>query len=353
MGNEIHSRSRSKVLVVDDLYANRVAMRQVLKGIDIEIIEAESGNDALMACLDHEFALILLDVQMPGMDGVEVAELLNGDEHTREAAIIFVTADSTDDMDRLKGYDVGAIDYITKPVNPDLLSAKVRNFLELHESRQALKRTMAQLKQAMDELDRVNRQLREEIEERKRAEARAHDLATHDSLTGLPNRLLFLDRLAATQRRAERTHSRFVLGYMDLDGFKPVNDAYGHRAGDVVLKTIAQRLGDALRDSDTFARFGGDEFAIIMDDVADIDGCIARCHVMRDQLSAPIKVPAQGGERNVTVGVSIGLAVWKDHGQTTEQLMHHADCALYAVKHNGKADVRVFDPATDERCAAH
>ena len=172
MGNEIHSRSRSKVLVVDDLYANRVAMRQVLKGIDIEIIEAESGNDALMACLDHEFALILLDVQMPGMDGVEVAELLNGDEHTREAAIIFVTADSTDDMDRLKGYDVGAIDYITKPVNPDLLSAKVRNFLELHESRQALKRTMAQLKQAMDELDRVNRQLREEIEERKRAEAR-------------------------------------------------------------------------------------------------------------------------------------------------------------------------------------
>lgn len=335
-------RVRAKVLVVDDLYANRVAMRQVLRGIDTDIVEAASGNEALAACLDHEFALILLDVQMPGMDGVEVAQWLNGDEHTRETPIIFVTAGSTDDMDRLKGYDVGAVDYITKPVNPALLSAKVRSFLELYRSRQALK-------QAMHELDRANQRLREEIEERKHAEARARQLATHDALTGLPNRLLFFDRLEASQRRAERAGHGFVLGYLDLDGFKPINDAYGHHAGDQVLKTVAGRLHEVLRESDTSARLGGDEFAMILEDVIDVAGCVARCRYLRDVLGAPIELSLQGRLQTVSVGVSIGLAVWDRHTRDTEALMHEADSALYVVKSQGKGDVHVFNPETDER----
>ena len=229
-----------RILVVDDLYANRLAMRRVLATLQVEVVEAESGNEALAACIDAEFALILLDVQMPGMDGMEVAEFLHGEESTQHTPVIFVTAGATDDMDRLKGYDVGAVDYITKPLNPSLLSAKVRNFIELYESRRALKK-------ALEELDERNTQLEREIEERRRAEDRAQQLATHDALTGLPNRLLFLDRLATSMRRAKRNSTIFALGYMDLDGFKPINDEFGHGIGDITLQTIADRLREHTR----------------------------------------------------------------------------------------------------------
>jgi len=334
--------ARPRILIVDDLYANRVAMRHVLSGLSCELVEAANGNDALSACLEQEFALILLDVQMPGMDGVEVAELLNGEESTRDTPVIFVTAGATDDLDRLKGYDVGAVDYINKPLNPALLSAKVRNLLELYESRR-------QLKAALAALDERNAELSREVEERKRAEALAHQLATHDALTGLPNRLLFVDRLASSMRRARRMRTQFALGYMDLDGFKPINDEYGHRAGDAVLRSIAQRLAHYTRDSDTTARFGGDEFALIFDNVTSEDSCQLFCEELRIELSAPtlLSLDDSQAEIEIAVGVSIGLAMYPQHGETADSLMHNADCALYSVKHNGKAGVRIFRPEYD------
>ncbi|GAB3682965.1 diguanylate cyclase domain-containing protein [Salinisphaera aquimarina] len=343
--SSLPSLFRPKILVVDDLYANRLSMRHVLTGLRVELIEADSGNAALAACLEHEFALILLDVQMPGMDGVEVAQLLNGEESTRDTPVIFVTAGSTDDMDRLKGYDVGAVDYITKPLNPPLLSAKVRNFLDLYESRRALKAALAAL-------DERNLALQREIEERKNAEARAQQLATHDALTGLPNRLLFVDRLASSIQRARRNGTRFALGYMDLDGFKQVNDEYGHRAGDAVLQTIATRLQAHVRESDTVARFGGDEFALIFEAIHDENNCADFCTELRGQLSESVVVPLQDGEISVAVGVSIGLAIYPAHGASADRLMHNADCALYTVKRNGKAAVRVFRPEDDNGLVA-
>lgn len=335
------TESRAKILIVDDLYANRIAMRHVLAGLNCELVEAEDGNAALAACLDTEFALILLDVQMPGMDGVEVAELLYGEETTRDTPVIFVTAGSTDDMDRLKGYDVGAVDYITKPLNPPLLSAKVHNFIQFYEGRRELKTALAAL-------DERNNELQKEIEERKRAEALAQQLATHDALTGLPNRLLFVDRLASSMRRAKRERSRFALGYMDLDGFKPINDEYGHRAGDAVLKMIAERLCQHTRESDTTARFGGDEFALIFDDVDDDDSCYVFCEELRAQVSAPARLTLVEGQVDVQVGVSIGLAIYPSHGRDPDRLMHNADCALYSVKHNGKAGVKIFTAEDDQ-----
>lgn len=336
--------ARPQILVVDDLYANRVAMRRVLAGLDVKIVEAESGNDALAACLAHEFALILLDVQMPDMDGVEVAQLLAGEESTRDTPIIFVTAGSTDDMDRLKGYDVGAIDYIVKPVDARLLSAKVRNFLDMHENRQALVAALASLNER-------NAQLEAEIDRRKQAEARAQALATHDALTGLPNRLLFVDRLARSMARADRNGSRFALGYMDLDGFKPINDDYGHRTGDAVLEVIAERLRTHTRATDTAARFGGDEFALIFADVGNAKTCEAFCDDLRLKLSEPMSVPGGTdgkGEITIAVGVSLGLALYPDHGADADRLMHNADRALYAVKHRGKAGVRLFQPEDEQ-----
>ncbi|WP_293625384.1 diguanylate cyclase [Salinisphaera sp.] len=338
--------SRPRILVVDDLYANRLAMRRVLATLEVEVVEADNGNDALAACIETEFALILLDVQMPGMDGMEVAEFLHGEESTQHTPVIFVTAGATDDMDRLKGYDVGAVDYITKPLNPSLLSAKVRNFIELYESRHALKRALA-------ELDERNSQLEREIEERRRAEDRAQQLATHDALTGLPNRLLFLDRLATSMQRARRKGGIFALGYMDLDGFKPVNDEFGHGVGDITLQTIADRLRENTRKTDTVARFGGDEFALILENVDDQQACIALCEALRAQLSEPISLPCAGGSSDISVGVSIGLAFYPAHGENADRLMHNADRALYSVKLSGKGSVHVFSAADDEDTHVH
>lgn len=325
--------------MVDDLYANRLAMRRVLSALTVDVVEADSGNAALSACIDSDFALILLDVQMPDMDGMEVAQLLHGEQSTHDTPVIFVTAGATDDMDRLKGYDVGAVDYITKPLNPSLLTAKVRNFIDLYESRRALRVALAAL-------DERNRQLESEVEVRKRAEDRAQKLATHDALTGLPNRLLFLDRLATSMQRAARNKTHFALGYMDLDGFKPINDQYGHGIGDIALQTIADRLTAHTRQTDTVARFGGDEFALILENISSAADCLDICEELRARLSAPIHLPCAGADV-LSVGMSIGVALYPEHGKNADQLMHNADRALYQVKQSGKADVRIFNGEDD------
>ena len=229
-----------KILVVDDTPANLVAMRRLLARCGAQLLEAGSGNEALALCLDHDFALILLDVNMPDMDGFEVAALLSETEQMRDTPIIFVTAAYADDLNRLKGYRSGAVDYIAKPINDAILQSKVRVFLDLYSAR-------VQLQQAMDELTERNQQLQVEITERKRVEAQVRHQATHDMLTGLPNRVLFQDRLQTAMQRGSRQHHPFALALMDIDGFKAVNDSYGHPAGDALLQAIAVRLRGHLR----------------------------------------------------------------------------------------------------------
>jgi PleD family two-component response regulator len=241
-----------KILVVDDTPANLVAMRHVLADSGAQLYEARSGNDALALCLDHEFALILLDVNMPEMDGFEVAFLIGEDERLRDTPIIFVTAAYADDINRVRGYHFGAVDYIAKPINDMILQSKVRVFLELYRAR-------AQLKSTLAELEERNEQLNLEIAERLRIEDRIRHQATHDMLTGLPNRTLFHDRLLTAMQRVPRHGPGFALAMLDIDGFKGVNDNHGHPAGDALLKAIAQRLGDQVRSNDTVARLGGDE----------------------------------------------------------------------------------------------
>ena len=123
-----------KILVVDDTPANLLVMRRLLAKIEVQLVEAASGAAALSACLDHDFALILLDVNMPEMDGFEVASLLQEEITTRQTPIIFVTAAYGDDLHRLKGYNSGAVDYIAKPINDQILLSKVRVFLDLYRT---------------------------------------------------------------------------------------------------------------------------------------------------------------------------------------------------------------------------
>ena len=192
--NIIHHQ-RPKILIADDHGPNLIALRRVLAGVDADLVEAMNGNDVLAAALDHEFALILLDVQMPDMNGFEAATLLAGEERTRSTPIIFVTASHADDVNRLRGYSFGAVDYIIKPVNEVILLSKVRVFLELYRNKNALRT-------ALHDLSERNRQLEREISERRAAEEQVRHLAHHDSLTGLANRTLFMARMEAAFARA-------------------------------------------------------------------------------------------------------------------------------------------------------
>ena len=320
---------RHKILVVDDTHANLVAMRRLLADCGAELHEAGSGNEALAMCLDHDFALILLDVNMPDMDGFEVASLLGESGQLHETPIIFVTAAYADDINRLKGYRFGAVDYIAKPVNDVILQSKVRVFLELYAAR-------AQLRATLGELSERNRQLDLEIAERKRIEAQIRHQATHDLLTGLPNRMLFRDRLATAMQRVPRHGQPFALVMLDIDGFKGVNDNHGHPAGDALLRAIAARLNEMLRASDTVARLGGDEFALILEDVADLPALVERCRDIGAALAAPYPLDGRHGPFIAHVSASQGIAVWDGDARNDEDLIQAADRALYRAKEEGK-----------------
>jgi diguanylate cyclase (GGDEF)-like protein len=320
-----------KILVVDDTSANLVAMRRLLARCGAEIFEAGSGNEALALCLDHQFALILLDVNMPDMDGFEVAALVGETEQLRETPIIFVTAAYADDLSRLKGYRSGAVDYVAKPINDVILQSKVRVFLDLYAAR-------AELEQALASLSERNQQLTAEIAERKKVEALVRHQASHDALTGLPNRMLFNDRLLGSINRAQRHRNTFALACIDIDGFKHVNDEHGHPAGDLLLQEIAARLLAELRRNDTVARLGGDEFALILEDIEDPKLPLQLCQSLCEALAEPYTLKVGESTIDVCVSASIGVAHFQENHRkdADEQLIQAADDAMYEAKRAGK-----------------
>lgn len=163
-------------------------------------------------------------------------------------------------------------------------------------------------------------------------------LAHYDYLTGLPNRSLFQDRLQHELVRAKRDAHRLALMFLDLDGFKAVNDRFGHEVGDYLLKAVAERLTGCIRESDTVARLAGDEFTLLLPDVRfrdDID-YIAR------KIIAAISKPFHHGKIQVEVGVSIGVAIFPEHAQDPVELLKNADSAMYAAKAGGRNGYKIF-----------
>lgn len=318
-----------KILVVDDTPANLLVMRRLLAKIDAVLVEANDGTEALSACLDHEFALILLDINMPEMDGFETASLIAESDHNRLTPIIFVTAAYNDDVSRLKGYHSGAVDYIAKPINDQILRSKVAVFLELWNAKQDLK-TLAQ------RLNERNLELQHEVAERERTEALARHQAHHDALTNLPNRVLFLDRLDTAIERAGRNLNQFALLYVDIDHFKPVNDIHGHVMGDMLLQQIGQRLHDGVRRSDTVARLGGDEFAVILEEVSGAEEAMRIGQSLCRLLGTPFILDKGDKRIEVMIGGSVGIALYPDHGRSHDALLSAADATMYRAKRSGK-----------------
>jgi diguanylate cyclase (GGDEF)-like protein/PAS domain S-box-containing protein len=178
-----------------------------------------------------------------------------------------------------------------------------------------------------------------EINDLKRAEQDLQYLATHDILTSLPNRFLLLDRMEQTIRRARRNDSLFAVLYIDLDGFKAINDQYGHDAGDRVLKQVATRLNASVRDSDTVARMGGDEFAIILDMIEEPEDSMFVAQKIRESISEEFEMPASQAKMTASIGISI----YPKHGLSVAPLLKAADHAMYKAKKKHNACV-LFTP---------
>ncbi len=187
-------------------------------------------------------------------------------------------------------------------------------------------------------LDNINHNLQLEIKERNQAEQKLKHMALHDSLTNLPNRTLFQDRLVQAIAFAKRNHKKFALFFVDLDNFKIINDTLGHEIGDKLLQQVAKRVTEADREIDTVARLGGDEFAFIINKLKSIDDAMVFAQRLNDLFNAPIKI-----DNNViSVGISIGITVFPDDATNIKELLRNADIAMYQAKADGRNTTRFF-----------
>ncbi|MDE1197844.1 two-component system response regulator [Pseudomonas sp. Bc-h] len=427
---------KSVLLVVDDYPENLVTMRAVLQRQDWEIVTASSGMEALGLLLDVDVDLVLLDVQMPEMDGFEVARLMRGSQRTRLTPIIFLTANEQSRDAVHKGYASGAVDYLFKPFDPNILKPKVQALLEHQHNRRALQKLSRELESArafnasvlanvaegilvvkedgvisfanpaicrllgMTDGELRGTALRCYLQEpciedwtdsgfyhhyRRADTYRVHDAimrtpegrqvpvalscaplpdeqkamvlsvldmsvvrdlyrqleqqAVTDSLTGLLNRRGFYQTVEGMLLRNEHAGKYLVVLYLDLDGFKHVNDSLGHDAGDQVLVWVAEQLKECLRPYDVLARMGGDEFVVVIDGLDFPEHAAKVAEKLIERVSARRHI--DGIE--ATLGASIGIAVYPDCGTNLDGLLRAADIAMYEAKRAGRQQYRFYD----------
>ena len=339
-----------KVLLVNDDAASLLALETALAGAtrdnEYELITATSGQQALREVLTHEFAVILLDVNMPGMDGYQTAEAIHSHPRSLSVPIIFITAHYPDDLHRLKAYQAGAVDYLFTPVIPQILQTKVRVFVELTKYNLALVAKTDELArlyddlgaQRLQDLERINGELELEVAERKLAEQRAHELSIRDGLTGLLNRRALIQQLEHAVAFADRHAGEFALLFLDLDQFKRVNDSFGHETGDELLRQVAARLLASVRVSDVVARLGGDEFVVLLEG----PGAAANAAGVARKIEQANLEPFEIAGKQLRAAASIGIGLYPQDAPNAATLLRNADFAMYHAKRHRRGSIEFF-----------
>lgn len=326
------------ILVCDDDSMQRLLIRQCLESEGMRILEAKDGYEALDLVANNSPDFIFMDVDMPGISGIETCRRLRARDDAMDIPVLIVTgADDQETIDL--GFEAGATHYITKPLNWPLLGRLVKYMLRAAENLQELKAKEDHLRY----------------------------LAYFDHLTDLPNRRSFTEQLRRNLVNREKTQGQVGLIMIDIDHFKRINDSIGHERGDVVLKRVASRLQNcaaqmgpiatefpgAKREypADVFAlelaRPGGDEFSLIVRNPEDIDQLIGIAEHVIDCLSEPIQIPGHA----LVITPSIGIAMAPDHGRVPEELLVRADAATYAAKAEGRQRSRIYDTTIEDDSA--
>jgi len=292
----------ASILIVDDQEANVQLLEQMLNAVGYRCVT--STMDPHEVCALHgenHYDLILLDLLMPGMDGFQVMEDLKKIDTDNYLPVIVITAQPGH---ILRALNAGAKDFVTKPFNLAEVKMRIHNMLEVRLSYKQIKSSNTVLE----------------------------TLSMHDALTGLPNRRLLLDRLSLSIAHARRNKLPMAVLYLDLDGFKQVNDTLGHDAGDLLLNLVSARLLAEVRQEDTVARMGGDEFVISLAELSNADD-VAR---LASKLVAAVSLPYSINGHAVNITASIGVGIYPIHGEDVDTLLKSADLALNQAKHAGK-----------------
>ncbi len=318
------------ILIVDDTPDNLHLLSRMLTCQGYNVRKALSGPMALTAVQTVAPDLILLDIMMPEMDGYEVCQNLKADAKTAEIPIIFLSA-LDDVLDKVKGFQVGGVDYITKPFQFEEVLIRVQNQLALRAAELEIRVLNAELearvKERTQELEVANTQLLE--------------MALHDSLTGLPNRALLMTDLRRSIHQAKANlNYQFAVLFLDCDRFKVVNDSLGHLVGDELLILIAHRLSCYVKPQNTLARLGGDEFAILLTEIPNFHDVT----ILSDQILQCFSQPFNLERHEIFINASIGIVIGNCEYNEPEHLLRDADTAMYRAKALGKGQYHLFDP---------
>ncbi len=295
------------ILIVDDQEANVQLLEQMLRGVGYtRITSTRFPKEVWDLHKENRYDLILLDLVMSDMDGFEVMEGLKDLEIDGYLPILAITVEPSH---KLRALQSGARDFVSKPFELAEVLARVHNMLEvrlLHKEARMYSKTL-------------------------------ESLALNDPLTGLANRRLLTDRLQMAFVHARRTQVPTGIIYLDLDGFKQVNDTLGHSCGDILLQLVAQRLIASVREEDTVARLGGDEFLLLLWQVSGIEYAARTAERAILAVSKPYTIEGH----TVRISTSAGVAIYPDQGEDPTTLMKSADGALYAAKEAGKNQCRI------------
>lgn len=346
---------KGRLLIVDDIRENREILRRRFERHGFRATEAGGGVEALALVEREAFDLVLLDMMMPDLSGLDVLARIRAKHAPGLLPVIMVTAKSQSE-DVVDALTRGANDYITKPVDFSIALARVTTQLDRKRAEEKIQQMNEELSRANEALEcRVaartrdlvhsNQQLRSEIEQREKSQAMVEHLAHHDALTGLGNRLLFHKQLSDALVHRQRHGGDLAVLFIDLDGFKTINDTLGHGTGDSLLKHLASRLRNDLREDDRIGRLGGDEFAIIQFGNEQPKDATALAARLIELIGTPFSIENQ----SLTIGASIGIAVADADYHDSAQLLRAADLAMYRAKADGRGRFRVFEPQFDRQ----
>jgi len=349
----------ARLLLVDDIEDNRIVLRRRFQRRGYEVEEAESGARALEMIAQYPYDLVLLDVQMPDMNGVEALKRLRQTHSADLLPVIMCTANNASE-DVVTALEAGANDYVCKPVDFAVALARVqaqverkRNNAKLNDAYAALNQMNGDLERRVEERTRdlanTNEKLLLEVLRRQQADARTQYLAYHDALTGLPNRETFREACQEALTSAQATGTPAAVFFLDLDGFKAINDTLGHSVGDLLLKAVSGRLRDCLPESVLIARLGGDEFGVLLSVCPSVSEAMGVATDVIEALAETFAVESH----QLSITASVGVALSSKGEDSVDDLLKNADLAMYRAKADGRNGMdggtyRLFDPSMDE-----
>jgi len=302
VGKNIEFEQTPVVLIADDDPSIRLVLRHTMERSGYHVIEVGNGEEAVQAAIRQIPDLVIMDAVMPVMDGFRATEEIK--KLTKcEATPILMATSLDDDQSIARAFEVGASDYITKPFNWSVLKHRTIRMLFAAD-----------------------------------AERKIRHIAYHDALTGLPNRMLFMDRIDQAISRAQRENGHFALLFIDIDHFKIINDSMGHEAGDQLLNTVSQRLSEILRKTDTVARLGGDEFTIIIEELEEVESVASVAKNILASLDEPVEI----NKKEVHISGSIGIALYPQDGETFGTLLKNSDTAMNRAKEMGRQSFQFY-----------